>query len=255
VLGFALVVGSNAKTLRMPMAATPPSNSNPSGDDRNTAAQAPVPLTFEEKLNQFWQRNSMVVLGLCAVVLVAILGKGIWEHVQRGKELDIEAAYAAATTPEQLKAFASSHAGHELAGVAELRAADEAYGAGKSIEAISGYDRAIAVLKDGPLASRARLGRALAKIQGGKASEGEAELKQIVADTTLFKTVRAEAAYHAASLAAEAGNADEVQKYVTQLNQIDPGSRWLGRAMALQAGLPKAATPAAPGVQVKVPGK
>ena len=41
------------------------------------------------------------------------------------KELEIEKAFAAATTTEQLKAFAAGNSGHSLAGIAQLRIADE----------------------------------------------------------------------------------------------------------------------------------
>lgn len=251
------------------MAATPPSNSKSSGRDRN-AGETPVPLTFEDKMNQFWQQNRMIVLGLCVLVLVAILGKGAWERIQRSRELDIEAQFAAATTPEQLRAFANAHPDHELAALAQITIADQAYAAEKPTEAITGYEKALTVLKQGPLASRARIGLALAKIQAGKTSDGEADLKQIAGNASEFKATRAEAAYNLASLAADAHNSADVQKYVAQLNQIDPASVWARRAMALQASLPKSASRAAPmapapaastssasdpNVQVKLPAK
>jgi hypothetical protein len=225
------------------MAASSQSNSSPS--DR-TATGTPVPLTFDEKLNQFWRQNRMAVLGLCALVLLAIIGKGLWDMVQTKKEQEIESAYAAAKTPDQLRAFAAAHPTHELAGVAELRVADEAYSNQKPADAAADYDKALATLKDGPLAARAKLGRALANVQAGKSSDGESQLKQIANDTNEFKAIRAEAAYQLASLAAEAQNATDAQKYIDQLNQIDPASPWARRAMALQASLPRPAAPLAP---------
>lgn len=245
------------------MAATPPSNSNPSGKDRPSGT--PAPVTFEDNLHQFWQKNRMVVLGLCAFVLVVILGKGVWERIQHSRETDIESEFAAATTPDQLRAFANAHPNHELAGVAEIRIADQAYTAEKMGDAIAGYEKALTVLKQGPLASRARLGLALAKVQTGKTAEAETELKAIASNTAEFKSTRAEAAYNLASLAADAHNYTDVQKYVEQLNQIDPASVWARRAVALQANMPKSAslaspmvptsTSSGPNVQVKLPTK
>lgn len=223
--------------LRMPMAALPPSNSKSSGD----AAGQNAPLTFEEKLNQFWQKNRMVVLGLCVLILAVLLGKGIWERVQRDKEQQVETAYTEANTPDQLRAFVAAHPDHELAAVAEVRLADEAFTAGKYADAIAAYDKGIAVLKSGPLVSRARLGRAIAEVQSGKTTDGTTELKQLADDTTLLNAVRAEAAYNLAALAADAGNSADAQKYIDQLNQIDPASMWARRAMALQANLPRPA--------------
>lgn len=255
---------------------TPASPLSPktAGDDRNlVAVDASTAVGFEEKLHLFWKKNGTAVLTLCVLIVLGILAKGGWEYLAHQKELDIQKAYVAATTPEQLKAFAAAHSSHPLSGVAQLRNADTAYAAGKSADAIAGYDQAIAVVKDGPLAARAQLGRALAKVQAGKVPDGVAELKQLANDAKQFKAVRVEAAYHLASLAADSANGAEVQKYSEQLMQIDPSSPWTQRAFALRASLPVPATPApapsatsapaasskkdepSPSVQVKLPGK
>ncbi len=234
------------------MAAIPPSNANPT-DDSKATGETYVPLTFEDKLNQFWQKNRGIVFGLCALVLAVILGKGLWERHQKQQEQDIETAYANATTPEQIKAFIAAHPDHSLSGVAELRQADEAYTAGKSADAITHYDKAVAILKTGPLAARAQLGRALAKVQAGKAAEAGNELKTLLNDATQLKALRAEAAYHLASLAADSGNATDVQKYVDQLNQIDPASPWARRAVSLRASLPATPAPSVPAATSATP--
>ena len=243
-----------------------PSQPTPAGDDRNlVAVDAATAVTFEDKLRLFWGRNRNTVLALCAGVVIAIAGKGGWEYLQHQKELEVGKAYAAATTPEQLKTFAAGHDGHALAGVAQIRLADEAYKAGKSAEALAGYEKAQTTLKDGPLAARAKLGRALILVQSGKSAEAAKELKQIADDAKQFKAARAEATYHLTSLAVEAKDAAEAQKLVDQLMQIDVSSAWTQRAMALRATLPATPAPApaaagekkdAPaGVQVKLPGK
>ena len=244
-----------------------PSTPNPAGDDRNlVAVDATTAVTFEDKLQLFWKKNRGAVVAVCAAVLLAIVAKGGWEYFARQRERDVEKAYAAATTTDQLKAFSAAHGNHVLAGIAQLRIADEAYAAGKSADAISGYDKAIAALKAGPLADRAKLGRALANVQGGKVAEATTELKQLADDVNQMKAIRTEAGYHLTSLAVDAGNASDAQKYVDQLNQIEPMGAWAQRAMALRSTLPAtpAPAPAAPGtaekkdepsVQVKLPGK
>jgi hypothetical protein len=248
----------------MSMSATP-SSPTPAGDDRNLVSADSTAITFEDKLQQFWQRNRAVVLGFCVAVLLAILGKGAWDYFAGQKQLEIENAYAAATTTDQLRSFSAAHPNHPLGGIAQLRIADEAYENGKSADAIAGYEKAVGMLKSGPLATRAKLGRALAKVQAGKGAEAQTDLKQIADDATQFKAVRAEAAYHLTSLAVEAGNATDAQKYVEQLNQIDPMGAWSQRAMMLRATLPATPAPApteAPdaskkdegSVQVKLPG-
>jgi predicted negative regulator of RcsB-dependent stress response len=244
-----------------------PSDSKPSGDDRNLVVvdENYVAPTFEDKLHLFWKNNGKIVIATCIVILLAILAKGGWEMVQSQREVGIENQYAAATTPEQLKAFAAANPGHSLAGLAHLRLADEAYAASRFADALAGYEKASATLKAGPLAARAQLGLAMAKISSDKSAEGEAALKQLANDTTQLKGIRSEATYHLASLAAEAGRVDDVTRLSDQLMQLDASGFWAQRAMALRASLPapaaavKSVDPTAPGaapsVQVKLPGQ
>lgn len=250
--------------------ATPP-NPNPTGDDRNLVPlDASTAVGFEEKLNLFWAKYRGAVVGLIVLILIAILAKAAWDYMARKREEEVGKTYAAATTPEQLKAFAAAHPDHTLGGIAQLRMADDAYAAGKAADALAGYEKAVATLKEGPLVARAKLGRTLAKLQTGKAAEATSELQQLANDAKQFKGLRAEAAYHLASLAAEAGNGADVQKYSDQLMQIDPQSPWTSRAMSLRASMPVTAVPlpapaagapapkkdeGSPGMQVKLPGK
>lgn len=245
-----------------------PSTPSPAGDDRNLVpVDATTAYSFEDKLGIFWVKNRNVILALCAAVVLAIVAKGAWEYFARQKELEIGKTYAAASTPEELKAFSAAHAEHPLGGIAQLRIADEAYSAGKSADAVAGYDKAISILKTGPLAARARLGRALAKAQAGNAAGATTELKQIADDSSLSKAIRAEVAYHLTSLAVEAGNATEAQKFVDQLNQIDPMGAWAQRAIMLRSTLPATPAPAGneapaldqkkdePSVKIDLPGR
>ena len=228
---------------------TTPSNPKPAGDDRNLVpVDEQSAAAFEDRLHAFWRRNGGVVLGVCAAIFLGILAKGGWEMYQRGKQQEIAQAYAAANTPEQLKAFASANGDSELAGVAYLRIADEAYAAGRAAEAVTGYDKALEVLKAGPLAARAQIGRALAKVLAGRAADATSDLKKITEDPSQLEMVRSEAAYHLASLAAESGDVAEAQKYLAQVTQGgDPRTNpWAMRAMTLQMSLPATSTPSAP---------
>jgi hypothetical protein len=249
-----------------------PSSPTPAGDDRNLVpVDATTALSFDEKLQLFWEKRRGLIFALCGLAILAILAKGGYEYLQRQKHADVQKAYAAATTTEQLKSFVAAQGDHPLSAVAQIRIADEAYTAGKSADAIAGYDKVLTILKDGPLAARAKLGRAIAKVQAGKASEATTELKSLADDTNQVKAVRAEAAYHLTSLAVEARNVADAQKYSDQLMQIDPTSQWTQRGLSLRASLPAPAAPASaaagsvdaapkkdesgPSVQVKVPGK
>jgi predicted negative regulator of RcsB-dependent stress response len=241
-----------------------PSDPKPAADDRNlVAVDASTASNFEEKLHVFWAKNGTAVMALVGLVLVGIIAKGGWDYLGRQKELDIEKDYAAAITPEARKAFIAAHPGHSLSGVGQLRLADEAYTAGKSADALAGYEKTLTLIKEGPLAARAKLGIAMAKIFSGKAAEGATELKALAGDPNQFKGVRAEAAYQLTSLAADASNGADVQKYADQLMSIDPSSPWAQRAMGLRAMFPAvpAPAPAAPAAAkdaapaIKLPGK
>lgn len=214
-----------------------PSGSQPTGDERKFVRvdEKYVAPTFEDKLRLFWQRNSKVVTALLIAVLVAIVAKGGWEYLAAQRENEIRRAYAAATTPAQLKAFVAANPKHLLSGVAAVRMGDDAIGENRYSDAISLYDQAIATLKSGPLATRARLGSAMAKLLGGRAADGEAALKALANDTKEPKAYRAEALFHLTSNAAATGKNDDVKTYADQLVQLDPNSIFAQRAMVLRA--------------------
>ena len=184
-----------------------PSGQSKSGDDRNLVRlDDTTAVTTSDQLQVWWEKNRKLVLGLCAAGLIVVIGKLGWDYASHQREMGIEADYAKATTSEQLKAFAAAHPDHSLAGLAQIQVADEAFNAGKAADALAGYEKAIAVLKTGPLATPARLGRDVAQIKTGKAAEASSDLKQIAADAGLPTAARAEANYHLANLAAAAGN-------------------------------------------------
>lgn len=226
---------------------TAPSSPTPAGGPnapKTADANVASLLSFEDRVRIFWEKNNKAIYAFVGLVLVAIVAKGAWEYFAEQRQRDIAAAYAAATTPAQLKTFIAEHPDHTLAGVAQLRAGDEAYAGRRFADAIAPYEQASAVLKTGPLATRARLGLAMAKLQGGRESEGEAALKALAQDANEIKAYRAEAAYHLTSLAAAKNSAAEVQTFSDLLMQIDPASVWTQRALQLRASFPAAAAPA-----------
>ena len=88
--------------------------------------------------------------------------------------------------------------------------------------ALISYDLASTSLKTPVLAARAQLGAAITRIQSGQVNEGMQTLKQLADNPKQFQALRAEAVYHLASLAAVAGQADQVRQLSAQLLQIDP---------------------------------
>jgi hypothetical protein len=208
-----------------------------------TQPAADVPLS-EERLKQAWDRYGTAVYFVCALVALAILAKGGWQYLKAQKEQGIQKEFADCTTMETYQTFAASHAGHPLAGVAEVIIADNDYSSGRFADAVGAYRSAVADLPAGPVRDRARLGLAMALELSGKAADAEASLRQLINDTSLLKAVRAEACYHLATAELAAGRGAEVQRIAEQALSIDPTSPYAERAFSLR---PKSAAPAAPG--------
>lgn len=211
--------------------------SHPSAENPNKDQVAPAP-DFAASMHVFWEKNRSSIYILCAAVLVGIVGREGWQYFSAMRERDIEAEYAkVAGATDRLTAFAAEHPGHPLAGVALLRLADEKYTAGDFKTATANYTKAAEQLNNEALKGRAKLGAAMSQLGAGDQAAGETVLKALSADAALVKTVRAEATYHLALLAKEAGKTDELKKLVEEVSKIDPTSAWAQRAFVLRATL------------------
>jgi len=222
------------------MSQLPPAKPTPEG---TTPVYVP---TLETAVHGFWAKNRQLILVLCVAALLAIIGREAWQYFAASREQAVQAEYAKiADQTAKLEAFANANSGHALAGVAWLRLADEKFAAGDFKTAAAHYQKATASLKNAILLGRAKLGAAVSQLNGGDRAAGEAALKAIGADTALDKGVRAEATYHLAVFAVDAGKADEVKKLAEEVSKIDPLSSWAQRATLLLTSSPAAAKPAA----------
>ena len=214
---------------------------------------------FEALVQSFWTKNRSLILLACGAALLVILAREGWQYFSVMREKSIQEEYArTADKPDKLAAFGDSYAGHALAGVAYLQLADQKFGAADYKQAATLYTKAVGSLKNEILLGRARLGFAISQINAGDVSAGEAALKAVAADQTLVKTVRAEATFHLASAAYEAGKLDEARKLVEEVTKVDLSGPWSQRAtallMSLQSSSPAAVT-SSPTVSFKPDGK
>ena len=85
----------------------------------------------------------------------------------------------------------------------------------------------------------------MSQIAAGDQGAGETTLKALQADTTATATLRAEAAYHLATLAHQAGRTDEAKQLLDEVTKIDATGLWAQRAFGLRAQI-ELANPAAP---------
>src|SRR6187431_1140214 len=209
---------------------------NPPAENQSQSQSAVAPESgFEIAMHGFWQKYRTLVFAVVALGLLAIVGREGWQYFAAQREESVRLDYAkAGDRPEQLVSFAAANSGHELAGVAYLRVADTKYTAGDFRGAGENYTKAISSLKVPAVLGRARLGAALSQLNAGDKSAGEAALKAIAADGSLLSPARAEANYHLAALAYEAGNQSEVSRLVGEINKLDNAGIWTERAAALQ---------------------
>ncbi len=209
----------------------------PAGHQTPDQAAAPAQPAVEEALHSFWEKNRSFILIVCVVAVLVVIGREGWHYYTAQQEQAVQAEFArAGDRAEQLSAFAKAHEGHSLAAIAHLRIADQRYAAGDYRQAAENYTKAVGSLKNAALLGRARLGVAISQLNAGDKAAAEATLKAIGADTALSKGNRAEATYHLASLALEAGNTAEVSRLAAEIGKIDPTSVWAQRATALMAG-------------------
>lgn len=212
----------------------------PPPENQSQAQPAAPDSGVELALHSFWEKNRSLLIGACVVALLVIIGREGWQYVAASSEAKVREQYARiADRPEQLAAFASANSGHALAGVAYLQLADTKYGAADYKSAAENYKKAADVIKEPLLLGRAKLGEAISVLKSGDQARAETALKALLADTTLLNEVRAESAYHLASLADSAGNTAEVGRLVGEINKIDATGIWAQRGSMLLAPKPR----------------
>ncbi len=208
---------------------------NPPAENQSEKQPVVAEPGLEVAAQAFWEKNRGLILGVCAAALLAIIGVKGWEYFAAQHEESVRADFAkAGDRPEQLTAFASANSGHVLAGVAYLRVADVKYAAADYRAALENYNKAAPVLKVPALSGRARMGAALSQLNSGDKAAGESTLKAIASDAALLGGTRAEADFHLATLAYEAGNVAELARLAGEINKLDAGGVWAERAASLQ---------------------
>ena len=201
--------------------------------DHTAATDAP---DFAAEVHLFWEKNRTLVLMLCAAVLLVIIGSEGLRYFNAMRDQNAQEDYAkAAGSPERLASFAAGHSGHALASVALLQAADAKYAAGDYAAALAGYQKAVPALANPTLKARARLGVAVSRLGAGDQAAAEADLKALGTDVTADKSLRAEATYHLATLASEAGRTDELRQLLDEVSKLDGTGLWAQRALQLRA--------------------
>jgi predicted negative regulator of RcsB-dependent stress response len=222
----------------------------PAAPPPHDPANPPPPVGAEEfalKVQLFWEKNRKNIIFALGLAFGLILAREGSQWFQASRERGVQEAYAkVADRVDQLPKFAADNDGHALAGVAWLRAADDAYGKNDFKTAAAHYGKAVDSLGNVALKSRARLGAAMSQLAGGDAAGAQAALKALGADATASAPVRAEATYHLAVLSQGAGRTDEAKSLLDEVGRIEPMGLWAQRAFGLRAQIEAAQPAAAP---------
>lgn len=242
--------------------ASPSQPSPMKGDDRNLVAvdQIQEGLSLEDQIYLFWERYKWHVVAAIVTIVAVVAGREVLAEMREAREAGVRAAFAEASAAggARLMTFADENPGHPLAGIALLTRADELYSEGGYAEAGPLYTRAVEKLAGSPFQSRARLGGAMAQVRAGETDAGAAALQALVDNVAEFAGVRAEAAYHLATIAAERNDLERARALLDQAQNLDTFSfTWSRMALAFREAIetplpPQADTPP-PGIALPAP--
>ncbi|MGJ8652190.1 MAG: tetratricopeptide repeat protein [Opitutaceae bacterium] len=198
-------------------------------DERNLVGlEDSVEISIEDRISMYWMENKGFITGcitVLALIIIAINGMRMYkEHAKQ----QLQASYTAAISEGALAEFAKDNS-NALGGLAALTSADEAYKAEDHAKAIELYTLAEKNLGDNILAGRAALGLAFALYHSGDTEAGLSKLNAITSNNSLPESARAEAAYHLAINADIAGNNEEFESYMAQINAMPLAGSWKDR--------------------------
>lgn len=231
------------------MASLPHQTPSPvSGDDRNLVVvdENYLAPTFEDRVQLFWERHGRTVITALVVLVLFFAAKALFGVYASYRENAVRTAYAeAGDDASALRAFATANPAAALAGFAWTQIGDKAYEAQDYRAAADAYAAAVPLIKNDPVGARARMGHAVSLLKAGDA--GARPAFEVLANDTLYPaSLRAEAAYHLAVIASEAGEGEAASRYLSLAISVDTSGLWAQRATRLTGRLPAASAEAAP---------
>lgn len=208
--------------------------------DHASQSELPPNADVEERFNDFWKRNGPSIFAVIAIVAVITVGYEIYGYIQARNAEKLSETFASLQSPEEKMDFATAHPNTELGGLAYLELADQAYAAGNFPDAATRYEAAVKALDGTPIAGRARLGAAMAKLRLGDAT-APALLDQIARDPAVLAPIRGEAAYLLATARWKTDNPEEVRRALDLLATIEGAGVWQSLGLQLESQIPELA--------------
>lgn len=213
----------------------------PKADERNIVSldSSYEGASFEDQLFLFWHNYKKVVIGACVLVALAFAGWGLIRYMQDRREQQIASEFQEAVSMDEITAFAERNSPHPLAGVAYLEVADYHFSNKEYEEAAQYYDLAAQDVGE-ELAGRAKIGHGVSLALAGLEAEALAKLEEIARDPANFSSARAEAYYHAATLAIELEQPETARDHIAKIGELENSQLWASRARGLEQALPEA---------------
>ena len=186
-------------------------------------------ISIEDRISIYWMENKGFINGCIFALALLIIAFNGMRMYKNHAEAKLQAAYSEAINTETLADFAQANPNKDLGGLAALTVASQAYTAKEFEKALNFYSIAADALSDNILAGQARLGQAFANYYNGNTSDALAQLADIATDNSLPEVARAEAAYHLAIEADAAGNGEDYDRYVAQIQASPLATQWQQR--------------------------
>lgn len=181
--------------------------------------------TAEEQISAYWEKNQSSILSAIALSAIAIVGFQGYKVLQAQAEEKLQSAYQEAIDADSLNAFIDSYPETTIAGFAALESAHQAYDAEDYTTAIDLYEKAARALTDNPMLGKARLGIAFAHYQIDS-EKGLSLLDNLLADSALLESIRAEAAYVLAAHAKTEGDLEKAKGYAETVQSFENAGSW-----------------------------
>ena len=174
-------------------------------------------VEFEDKVWLYWKRNKNFIIFSIAAAFAVVLGVQGFKIYRASARDTLAAAYAEASTPEQLAKFASANAGTKLAGIAILQKADSLYKDGKFDEAAKEYAKAAADLSGTILEGRALIGQAAS-------AGGSDAFKKVYENAKIDAAYRMQAGYLMGLSLQQAGKLDDAKSVFRKVAESSDGA-------------------------------
>lgn len=227
------------------MSKQPQPNKLPESDRKPTSqdeSELPPDADVEERFNDFMKRNGTAIFAAIALGGAAVLGYQIYQYMGDRAVAAAQEAFQSAETAEEKLAFAEGHRRFQLAGVALLEVADEAFQARDYAAAAAHYASAQEILDQGPFRGRAQLGEGLSRILNSEGAAGRDLLQGVASNVNLLDQVRGEAAYHLAVSAWEAEDFSRVRSALDIVLGLNNPGFWREQALDLESRIPELAS-------------